>query len=94
MKLESFFKKCLTDEEYKEVIKEENIVHFQNMYTEEFMDAVICYTRGDKRFLILPDDLSKVSNTIEGALDKLADVKGLMNPILLTVAEDGVILVD
>ena len=91
--VDNFLREILTEEEYKEV---GHLPEVQTMYTEEFINSVNVVKINNKRFLILKKDTERLPSDWIRTLALLTQKENdsLMNPVHVTIDEDGILLVD
>ncbi|WP_028590370.1 hypothetical protein [Paenibacillus massiliensis] len=67
---------------------------FCESYTEEFIDSIVVLEVLGKSFVIEKSDYSILSDDQRLVFLQLAQQEELVNPVYITISEDGVILVD
>lgn len=95
-KVDNFLKEILTEGEYKEIIELPHLSRVREMYSEEYIDSVEVIPVDNKRFVIRKEERPKLP---ENYLETLKTVtkeanEELLNPVYLSVDEDGTLLLD
>jgi hypothetical protein len=70
------------------------LLSLKDMYPTEYIDSVIVFSILDKVFIIDKEDAKKLKREDKNTFMELAEVNTLINPVYVSVGEDGVILVD
>ncbi len=70
------------------------LLSLRNMYSIDYIDSVRVIQVCGKSFIINKDDIQKLTDEQKRVFITLANNDNLQNPVYVTVAEDGVILVD
>lgn len=83
----------LSKQDFNENDKE-LVTTFRTMYTDEYINSVVVYPVYGKNFIIQRDEYERLTDEQFEVLMILANQEELVNPVYVSIDEDGVILVD
>ncbi|WP_256761425.1 hypothetical protein [Cohnella sp. WQ 127256] len=70
------------------------MITFKEMYSIEYIDSVEVIKVFGKSFIISKEDMLKITEDQRETLMMIASQQELLNPVYISISEDGVILVD
>ncbi|WP_311078316.1 hypothetical protein [Paenibacillus polymyxa] len=70
------------------------MITLKEMYPIDYIDSVEVVNIAGKNFIISKDDLNGLTENQKDTLMTIAEQKELLNPVYISISEDGVILVD
>ncbi|CCQ94404.1 conserved hypothetical protein [[Clostridium] ultunense Esp] len=73
---------------------EDLMLSLRNTYPTDYIDSVKVIQISGKSFVIHKEDIPKLTDDTKSVFISLADEDDLQNPVYVSVAEDGVVLVD
>lgn len=91
--LEHFLRMALTEDEFYQVAKPENHDELKSMYPDEFISKVFIIAIKNKRFVLMKEDVNKLTDTMKDTLVLLAEDEDLLNPVQVEI-ENGVLVVE